>query len=168
MLLPVPGVPEGPGGVVVICEDFLLYKGAQGERKCKFPTRFSVNKVMINSYGFHKQKVFIYIYILLYIYLTSLLKFIGLLLLLAPNRVGWFVQIGNPTHWRRRSRINPLIFRLHSSRDFSLYHAQWVLVRCLRKRWSLIVPIQVHWRQRSQCDSHEFLRRWFQISHIHS
>ena len=38
-LIPVPGVP-GPSGVLVVCEDFLVYKNVEHEeRKCFFPIR---------------------------------------------------------------------------------------------------------------------------------
>ena len=30
----VPGAPEGPGGLIIICEDFLIYKGTKGDRIC--------------------------------------------------------------------------------------------------------------------------------------
>jgi len=26
MLLPIPAEPEGPGGVIVVCENFIVYK----------------------------------------------------------------------------------------------------------------------------------------------
>lgn len=29
MLIPVPGSSEGPGGIIVLLEDFLLYRGAK-------------------------------------------------------------------------------------------------------------------------------------------
>ncbi|EAR85077.1 splicing factor 3B subunit 3 (macronuclear) [Tetrahymena thermophila SB210] len=56
MLLPVPGLPDGPGGVLIACEDMLIYKGNNQELKCRYPQRFSTSKIMINSFGFLKQK----------------------------------------------------------------------------------------------------------------
>lgn len=39
MLLAVPGSSEGPGGVIVILEDFLLYCGSKEEYMIRFPLR---------------------------------------------------------------------------------------------------------------------------------
>ncbi|EGR33979.1 splicing factor subunit 130kda, putative [Ichthyophthirius multifiliis] len=63
LLISIPGGQEGPGGVVIVCEDFLIYKGTKGERICQFPKRFSADtnsKIMINTFGFHKQKEFFF------------------------------------------------------------------------------------------------------------
>ena len=30
LLLAVPYAPDGPGGVIVLCEDFLYYRGSKG------------------------------------------------------------------------------------------------------------------------------------------
>jgi len=39
-LIAVPG-DDGPGGIIVICEDFLLYhRVGHEERKCYYPQRF--------------------------------------------------------------------------------------------------------------------------------
>lgn len=39
MLLPVPGSGSGPGGVLVVLEDFLLYKGSKEDKMVRFPLR---------------------------------------------------------------------------------------------------------------------------------
>ena len=58
---------DGPGGVIILCEDQLCYKSypVKHELKCKYPKRLGVNskdKIMINSYALHKQKgIFFYL-----------------------------------------------------------------------------------------------------------
>ena len=40
MLIPVPGEPYGPSGVLVVCEGFIIYKKADhDERECMIPIR---------------------------------------------------------------------------------------------------------------------------------
>ena len=39
MLIPIPGGTEGPGGVIVIQEDSLLYRGTKDEKEVRFPIR---------------------------------------------------------------------------------------------------------------------------------
>jgi len=42
-LVAVPG-DDGPGGIIVLCEDFLLYKKVgHEERKCFYPVRRDLN-----------------------------------------------------------------------------------------------------------------------------
>jgi len=44
MLIQVPG-DEGPAGILVVCEDFLVYKRPDHEeRKCYFPQRYDQNR----------------------------------------------------------------------------------------------------------------------------
>ena len=38
MLIPVPAAPEGPGGVLIVLEDYLLYKGTE-DHMIRFPVR---------------------------------------------------------------------------------------------------------------------------------
>lgn len=63
LLLPIPGNPDGPGGLVICCEGFLIYKGANGgkELKVPFPRRIggpTDRNLIVNSFAAHKQKVF--------------------------------------------------------------------------------------------------------------
>jgi splicing factor 3B subunit 3 len=40
MLIQVPGEPYGPGGIIVVCENFLVYKKVDHEdRECPIPVR---------------------------------------------------------------------------------------------------------------------------------
>ena len=39
MLIAVPGFPDGPGGVLVVLEDFLFYKGEKEDKMVRFPVR---------------------------------------------------------------------------------------------------------------------------------
>jgi splicing factor 3B subunit 3 len=39
MLIPVPAGSEGPGGVLVVLEDYLLYRGGTDEHMLRFPLR---------------------------------------------------------------------------------------------------------------------------------
>ena len=57
-----PGDLEGPGGILVCCENYILYKNLfNQERKAYFPKRVGdENKaIMINTHYTHKQKVWI-------------------------------------------------------------------------------------------------------------
>mmetsp|Transcript_5908 Transcript_5908/g.9597 ORF Transcript_5908/g.9597 Transcript_5908/m.9597 type:complete len:1230 (-) Transcript_5908:259-3948(-) len=60
MLVTVPGGNEGPGGVLVCCENFVVYKNANHpDRKCLLPRRQGQNDergTLIISYATHKQK----------------------------------------------------------------------------------------------------------------
>jgi splicing factor 3B subunit 3 len=52
---------DGPGGVLILCEDFLIYKSypLKQDLKCKYPKRLGVNssdKILINCFALHKQK----------------------------------------------------------------------------------------------------------------
>jgi splicing factor 3B subunit 3 len=52
---------DGPGGVLVLCEDFLYYRSypPKQELKCKYPRRLGVHstdKLLINCSALHKQK----------------------------------------------------------------------------------------------------------------
>ncbi|BAM42350.1 splicing factor 3b subunit [Theileria orientalis strain Shintoku] len=62
MLVPVPG---GPGGVIVCCENFLVYKNLDhGDVYCAYPRRLEVSehaKLLITSYAVHKMKDFFFI-----------------------------------------------------------------------------------------------------------
>jgi splicing factor 3B subunit 3 len=59
-LLHVPYAPDGPGGVIILCEDFLIYRPNKGtERKVPYPKRISAphdRGAMITAFGYHKQK----------------------------------------------------------------------------------------------------------------
>lgn len=39
MLIPVPAGNDGPGGVIVVLEDYLLYKNNKEEHLVRFPMR---------------------------------------------------------------------------------------------------------------------------------
>ena len=58
MLIPVPGPPTGPGGVIVILEDFLLYKGLKDEKMVRFPLRKGRpdRKTQFTAYTTYQQK----------------------------------------------------------------------------------------------------------------
>ena len=38
MIIPVPAAPEGPGGILIVLEDYLLYKGIE-DHMIRFPVR---------------------------------------------------------------------------------------------------------------------------------
>jgi splicing factor 3B subunit 3 len=65
MLVAVPGLPEGPGGVLVFCENFVIYKKANHEdRKTYYPCRYEYQNergVMTVSYCSFKRKDFFFI-----------------------------------------------------------------------------------------------------------
>ena len=60
-LLMVPNAPDGPGGVIVLCEDFLHFRGNKNqEMKIPYPKRLGMPNdrgAMISCYGFYKFKV---------------------------------------------------------------------------------------------------------------
>jgi len=60
LLIPIPGSPDGPGGFVVCCENFLIYKKiGHDERITPYPKRYEQNKnkgLMIIAYTIHKRK----------------------------------------------------------------------------------------------------------------
>jgi len=62
MLISVPGSPVGPGGVLIVCEDFLIYKNLKNKKETKifYPKRVAIDDnrgTMIISYGMivHKK-----------------------------------------------------------------------------------------------------------------
>jgi len=59
MLIPVPGSQDGPGGVIICCENFITYKNSSQDISSPIPRRneFPSDKgIMIISYAMHKQK----------------------------------------------------------------------------------------------------------------
>lgn len=59
LLIPVPGLPDGPGGVIVCCEGKVVYKTLQKGyiKECEFPRRIGHEfPVITNCFGSHKQK----------------------------------------------------------------------------------------------------------------
>jgi len=60
LLLPIPAEPDGPGGVIVICENFMIYKKVDhDDRDCPFPRRNEMaqdRKLFMISYTLHRQK----------------------------------------------------------------------------------------------------------------
>lgn len=63
MLIPIPGNPDGPGGLMVCCEGFLVYKGVNGGKEIivPFPRRIGAptdRNLVVNCFAAHKQKVF--------------------------------------------------------------------------------------------------------------
>jgi len=58
-LIGVPGGSDGPGGVLVCCENFITYQNESVVLKCLYPRRADMNDqqtLLINSYATHKQK----------------------------------------------------------------------------------------------------------------
>ena len=64
LLIPLPGTPDGPGGVIVCCENFLVYKKPGHEdRVTPYPKRFEQNDskgLMIIAFTVHKRKENVY------------------------------------------------------------------------------------------------------------
>ena len=60
-LIPVPGGSDGPGGVIVCCENFLLYRAEKHEEiRCVIPRRTSLDSergVLIASFASHRSKM---------------------------------------------------------------------------------------------------------------
>lgn len=58
MLIPVPAQPDGPGGVLVVLEDFLFYKGVKEEKWVRFPLRKgrTERKTQFTAYTTYHQK----------------------------------------------------------------------------------------------------------------
>lgn len=59
LLIPVPGSQDGPGGVIICCENFITYKNSSQDISSPIPRRneFPSDKgIMIVSYAMHKQK----------------------------------------------------------------------------------------------------------------
>lgn len=64
MLIPVPAAPEGPGGVLVVLEDYLFYKNNKDEQLIKFPTRKGRQgdrKIQFTAYSLYKLKGFFFL-----------------------------------------------------------------------------------------------------------
>lgn len=62
MLIPIHGSQDGPGGLVICCEGFLVYKSMVGgkELRVPFPRRVGAptdRNMIINCFAAHKQKV---------------------------------------------------------------------------------------------------------------
>lgn len=59
-LIPVPGGSDGPGGVIVCCENFLVYRQEKHEEvRCVIPRRFTLaaeRGVLIASFASHRSK----------------------------------------------------------------------------------------------------------------
>ena len=57
-LVSVPFAPDGPGGVIVLCEDFLIYRNNKGiDRRVPYPKRMGApgdRGVMIGAVAFYK------------------------------------------------------------------------------------------------------------------
>ena len=60
MLLPIPAEPEGPGGVIVVCENFIVYKKVNhDDREWPIPKRNDMDqtrKLFWINYTIHKQR----------------------------------------------------------------------------------------------------------------
>ena len=58
MLISVPGMPDGPGGVIVVLEDFLFYKGFKDDKMIRFPLRRHRpdRKTQFTAYTMYHQK----------------------------------------------------------------------------------------------------------------
>jgi splicing factor 3B subunit 3 len=64
MLIPVPGYPDGPGGVLVVLEDYLFYKNNKEEHLIRFPVRSdrqSNRKLQFTSFATYKLKGFFFL-----------------------------------------------------------------------------------------------------------
>jgi len=60
LLIPLPGTPDGPGGLLICCENFMVYKKTGHEdRITPYPKRYEhINEkgLMMISYTLHKRK----------------------------------------------------------------------------------------------------------------
>lgn len=64
MLIPVPGFPDGPGGVIVVLEDYLWYKNNKEEQLIRFPVRkdkIGNRKVQFTAFATYKLKGFFFL-----------------------------------------------------------------------------------------------------------
>jgi hypothetical protein len=64
MLIPVPGYPDGPGGLLVVLEDFIFYKNNKDEQLIRFPTRKGSKgekKIQFTAYSLYKLKGFFFL-----------------------------------------------------------------------------------------------------------
>jgi hypothetical protein len=64
MLIPVPGAPDGPGGVLVVLEDYLFYKNNKDEQLIRFPVRkdkLGNRKLQFTSFTTYKLKGFFFL-----------------------------------------------------------------------------------------------------------
>jgi splicing factor 3B subunit 3 len=64
MLIPVPNLPDGPGGLLVVLEDYLLYKNHKEEHLIRFPVRNNREtnrKLQFTSYATYKLKGFFFL-----------------------------------------------------------------------------------------------------------
>ena len=56
----VPGKPDGPGGMLILCENFLIFKNAKCEKRVPYPVRVgspSDRSSLMVSYACFKLKV---------------------------------------------------------------------------------------------------------------
>lgn len=62
MLISIPGSTDGPGGLIICCENFLVYKSlttGNKELRVPFPKRVGAptdRSLILNCYATHKQK----------------------------------------------------------------------------------------------------------------
>jgi splicing factor 3B subunit 3 len=64
MLIPVPAGSEGPGGLLVVLEDYILYKNNKDEQLIRFPVRkdkIGNRKVQFTTYATFKLKGFFFL-----------------------------------------------------------------------------------------------------------
>jgi len=64
MLIPVPAGNDGPGGVIVVLEDYLFYKNNKEEHLVRFPvskSRSTNRKLQFTCYATYKLKGFFFL-----------------------------------------------------------------------------------------------------------
>ena len=64
MLIPVPGAPDGPGGLLIVLEDYVIYKGNGEDLMVRFPlrkNRAGDRKTQFTSHCIYRFKGFFYL-----------------------------------------------------------------------------------------------------------
>lgn len=59
LLIPVPGLPDGPGGLLVVCENYMIYRNNKLQKAVAIPRRHgrpTDRETMIIAYAMHRQK----------------------------------------------------------------------------------------------------------------
>lgn len=64
MLIPVPAGNDGPGGLIVVLEDYLFYKNNKDEQLVRFPirkNRLTNRKLQFTCYATYRLKGFFFL-----------------------------------------------------------------------------------------------------------
>lgn len=64
MLMPVPAGSDGPGGVIVVLEDYILYKNNKDEQLVRFPVRkdrLTNRKLQFTCFATYRLKGFFFL-----------------------------------------------------------------------------------------------------------